>query len=146
MTKTKRNNISLFIVLTIMYYLLDYLAFKGYYRLYLSQGLVLCVSHILMTLMLIITMYLALNQFETMIKRDSFLTQIPIIGYLFGLFTFGCTPCLINFLAVFGISYSLTSLNISSLEYKLISLAINLIMIWIAQYLIKTTKCKLKEK
>ncbi len=48
-----------------------------------------------------------------------------ILSVIFGIFTYGCTPpCVISFLAVFGISFSVIALPFAGLPYKLISLAL----------------------
>lgn len=47
---------------------------------------------------------------------------MSFISILFGILTYGCTPCVISFFAVFGISFSVVALPLAGLPYKLVSL------------------------
>lgn len=74
-------------------------------------------------------------------------SHATLISLIFGIFTYGCTPCLIAFFATFGITLSVAILPFMGLPYKLISL---LVLVFGYLYLIremKNPKCKIpKEK
>ncbi len=68
------------------------------------------------------------KQFSTSIKG----ANAPILASLFGVLTYGCTPCVISFFAMIGINFSIMSLPWAGLPYKFISLLILLIGVWFA--------------
>ena len=51
-------------------------------------------------------------------------SNLGFISVLFSIMTYGCTSCVISFLAVFGISYSVVLLPLAGLPYKLLTLLI----------------------
>lgn len=81
-----------------------------------------------------------LNEKGIKTKGDS----MSIISILFGILTYGCTPCVISFLAVFGISFSVIALPFAGLPYKFISLALILLGIWILNRELKRNNCSVK--
>ena len=50
--------------------------------------------------------------------------NIPILSIIFGIFTYGCTSCVITFLSAIGIVFSVPALGLAGLPYKLISLGL----------------------
>lgn len=70
-------------------------------------------------------------------KGDSF----SLVSIVFGVLTYGCTPCVISFLAVFGISFSVVALPWAGLPYKLISLLLIILGIWILSRELKRKQC-----
>lgn len=60
-------------------------------------------------------------------------SNAPIYASLFGILTYGCTPCVISFFAMIGINFSVMALPWAGLPYKLISLAILLVGAWFVQ-------------
>lgn len=73
-------------------------------------------------------------------KGDS----MSFLSVLFGIFTYGCTPCVISFLAVFGINFSVLALPFAGLPYKLISLALMGLGIWILSRELKRNQCDIR--
>ncbi len=70
---------------------------------------------------------------------------IPFLTFLFGVLTFGCTSCVVAFLAAVGIAFSPVVLPNGNLLWKLAALVFVIIgFIWIL-YSIEHTKCKLKK-
>lgn len=65
--------------------------------------------------------------------------NLSFLSVVFGIFTYGCTPCLISFLAIFGINFSAIALPFAGLPYKFISLGLMILGVWI---LIKELKRK----
>ena len=56
--------------------------------------------------------------------------NLSFIAILFGIFTYGCTPCVIAFFASIGISFSVMVLPLAGMPYKIISLVLILIGIY----------------
>lgn len=71
--------------------------------------------------------------------KGSFLTGIAII---FGIVTYGCTPCVVAFLSVVGITLVVTVLPFAGLLYKVIAFGILILGLIILLLEIKYIKCK----
>lgn len=69
---------------------------------------------------------------------------IPFVTFLFGLLTFGCTSCVVAFLAAIGIAFTPLVLPFGNLYWKIAALGFVIIgFIWI-MYSVEHTKCKVK--
>jgi len=62
---------------------------------------------------------------------------------LFGILTYGCTPCVIAFFANIGIAFSVIVLPLAGLPYKLVSLGLIWIGIWWTRREIENGQCKI---
>ena len=70
---------------------------------------------------------------------------IPFLTFIFGLLTFGCTSCVVAFLAAVGIAFSPLVLPNGNLIWKFVALLfVSLGFIWI-MYSIQHTKCKIRK-
>ena len=66
--------------------------------------------------------------------------NLSFVAVIFGMLTYGCTPCVIAFFASLGIGFSVIVLPLAGLPYKLISLGLILIgLLWLKNDLKKTT-------
>lgn len=75
-------------------------------------------------------------------KKSSKGATASYVSIIFGVFTYGCTPCVISFLAAIGISFSVAVLPLAGLPYKFISLGLLVIgLVWVLIAISKTT-CK----
>jgi hypothetical protein len=100
------------------------------------------VLNIVMALLSMAMMGLTSAQFDFS-GRESKGSNMTFISVIFGIFTYGCTPCVISFLAAIGISFSVAVLPFAGLPYKFISLAFIVIgFVWILWSVHRTT-CKL---
>jgi hypothetical protein len=78
--------------------------------------------------------------------KESTSSNLSFVSVLFGILTYGCTPCVIAFFGSIGIAFSVIVLPLAGLPYKLVSLLFILIgLIW-TYYEIEHGKCKVKEK
>ena len=78
------------------------------------------------------------------IGKESKASNVSFISVLFGILTYGCTPCVISFFAAIGISFGVIALPFAGFPYKLMSLALLLAgAAWIIWRLKKTT-CAVK--
>jgi hypothetical protein len=74
--------------------------------------------------------------------RESKGSNLSFFSILFGILTYGCTPCVIGFFAAVGISFSVAVLPLAGLPYKFISLLLIIAgLIWVI-FSIKNTTCK----
>lgn len=156
MVKTKQKEpkaivriIAFMALFLLIYSLLDYLN-GGYNKMIFDYGFYLVVVNIGLNLFMSFLSSYMWSLSMTFVKltgssdRGSHATFISL---LFGLFTYGCTPCLIAFFATFGITLGVAILPLMGLPYKLITLLILLIGYFYLIREIKHPKCKIpKEK
>jgi hypothetical protein len=74
--------------------------------------------------------------------KESKGSNLSFVSVLFGILTYGCTPCVIAFFASVGIAFSVIALPLAGLPYKLISLLLIIIgILWTIRE-IKFGQCK----
>lgn len=111
-------------------------------------GFYLVLINILMNIImaLLSSFMLILSTANTSLKgKESTGSNLSFISILFGILTYGCTPCVIAFFASIGIAFSVLVLPLAGLPYKFISLFMIVIgLIW-TYYEIEHGKCKVKK-
>jgi len=66
-------------------------------------------------------------------------------AYLFGLLTYGCTPCVIALFSTIGLTFSVAVLPLAGLPYKFIAFGLLILgLLWLI-YESNHVKCKVKE-
>lgn len=134
-----------FIIFLILYTLLDrfnggYLQMSsdyGWYLAVLNIGLNLLMSSIGAYMLGLSTTFMQLTGLSDKGSHATFLSVI------FGMFTYGCTPCLVTFFATFGITLTVAVLPLMGLPYKLISLILLICGYFYLIHEIKRPKCSL---
>jgi hypothetical protein len=97
--------------------------------------------NVVMAILSMIMMGLTSAQFDFS-GRESQGSNLSFASILFGILTYGCTPCVIAFFAAVGITFSVAILPLAGLPYKLISLALILVgLLWVVISIRRTT-CK----
>jgi hypothetical protein len=111
-----------------------------------SYGLV--ILNILLNLVMAFGSALMLNLSTVMASlkgKESLGSNLSFVSVLFGILTYGCTPCVIAFFASVGIAFSVIALPYAGLPYKFISLfLIGIGLIW-TLWEIENGKCKVKQ-
>lgn len=148
--KTKKSLLQIllfFIIFFIIYTIIDsnnisYTEMSqtyGNYLVYTNVSLNILMS-LLSALLLILSTAMA-----SLKGKESMSSNLSFVSVLFGIFTYGCTPCIIAFFGSIGIAFTVTILPLAGLPYKLISLILILIgLIW-TYYEIEHGKCKVKK-
>jgi|SRR5690554_39703 len=129
-----------------IYTMLDYFNI-GYEAMIEEYGVYLVVLNILINLIMsIISAYMITVStiFYKQSGQEGKGTTLTGISIIFGLFTYGCTPCLIAFLSTIGITFSVLVLPFAGLPYKFISILILVLGYFWLKYEIKHTKCKIR--
>lgn len=149
MQKEKRfviQGIITFIFFLVLYFLIDKLS-GGYGAMVETFGIYLVMINVLLNVIMSFTSAVMMNLSTALVKttgkegKGTFLSSIAV---LFGMLTYGCTPCVIAFFATIGIAFSVAVLPLAGLPYKFISLAILSIgYIWLIHE-IKKSSCKIK--
>ena len=63
--------------------------------------------------------------------KESLGSNLSFVSVLFGILTYGCTPCVIAFFASLGIAFSVMALPLAGLPYKFISIGLLVLgLIW----------------
>ncbi len=69
-------------------------------------------------------------------------TTLSGLSLLFGMFTYGCTPCIVSFFASIGITFSVMVLPLAGFPYKIISFIIVIMGYFWLRYEIDHAKCQ----
>ena len=121
-------------VFLILYFMIDYLnmsytVMRDTYGLYLV--IVNAFLNVIMALLSGFLMHLSTAMVQLRGKQGKG-TSLGFFSVLFGILTYGCTPCVIAFFASIGIAFSVVALPLAGLPYKFISLLlISIGLIWI---------------
>lgn len=148
----EKNNIILLLVLFVVFFgLYVFLDFEGntnYTEMTSKFGLGITFIHILINLLIAILSSIMVTfstiNYKLTKKEPIGSNALPFLTFLFGVLTFGCTSCVVAFLAAVGIAFTPAVLPNGNLLWKFAALAIVILgFIWI-MYSIKNTKCKVK--
>ena len=135
------KTLGFFSVFIIMYTLLDSfnISYKEMSQTYGFYLVVLNIAtNIVMALISAHMLVLSTNQFKELKSAN-----MSFLSIVFGIFTYGCTTCVITFLASIGISFSVMVLPLAGFPYKMISLAIIIIGYFWTKREINNTVCSI---
>ena len=134
------------ILFMVMYSLID--SFNMSYSLMSNTyGTYLVVINIALNIIMAGLSALLMNLSSAMVLlkgQDSKGSNMSFVSILFGIFTYGCTPCVIAFFANIGITFSVFVLPLAGLPYKLVSLLLLGIGLWWTAREIDKGVCKVK--
>ena len=140
--------IGLFLFFTGLYIFLDFEGNTNYSVMIESFGLGITLIHVIVNviigfLSMIMVSYSIINYSFT--KKDvPGSNAIPLISFIFGILTFGCTSCVVAFLASVGIAFTPVLLPNGNLLFKFGALLIVLLgFIWVL-YKLEHTTCEVK--
>lgn len=149
MQKEKKYIIQGIIVLVLflgIYTLLDYLNI-GYKAMLDEYGLLLVVGNILLNIIMAFITAFMWNISTAMVKltgKEGKGTFVSGFAVLFGMLTYGCTPCVIAFFSTIGITFAVAALPLAGLPYKLIALVLLIVGFFWLKYESNHVKCKIK--
>ncbi|MCK4551350.1 MAG: hypothetical protein KAU02_00430 [Tenericutes bacterium] len=151
MQKQKRfiiQGIITFIVFIVLYFVLDNLN-MSYPDMIKEYGLFLVIINIFLNVFMSALSAFMWNVSTGLVKltgkegKGSFVSGF---AYLFGLLTYGCTPCVIAFFSIIGITFSVAILPLAGLPYKLLALVLlGIGLVWLI-YEANHVKCKIKKE
>ncbi len=140
------QGIIIFILFMIIYTVVDFLNMP-YAQMIDEYGFFLVALNIFTNIIMSLLSALLLNLSTAMLELKGKGGKAGNFGFLsvvFGMLTYGCTPCIIAFFASVGIAFSVIALPLAGFPYKLISVALLLIgLFWISKE-IQNGKCKIK--
>lgn len=139
------QGVIIFIFFLLIYTLLD--TFNGgYAQMKANYSNLLVIANIFLNIIMSFLSSLMMGlstAFMSFSKKEGKGTFFTAISVLFGMLTYGCTPCVIAFFSTIGITFAVAVLPLAGLPYKLISLALLSVgLIWLL-YEIKRFRCKI---
>ncbi len=117
----------------------------SYSNMVIQYGVYLVILNIILNVVMSFLSALLMNLSTAMVElkgKEGKASTFGFLSVLFGIFTYGCTSCVIALLASLGIAFSVIALPLAGLPYKLVSFVLILIgLIWISKE-IQNGKCK----
>ncbi len=140
----------IFFLLTFLfiYFIVDYLN-MSYEDMALTYGVYLVVINIIVNIIMAILSTLLMNLSTAMVEikgKESVASNLGFVSVLFGTLTYGCTGCVIAFFAAVGITFSVIALPLAGFPYKIISLVLILVGLFIVLRQIHSGVCKVNLK
>lgn len=148
--KTKKmilQGFFLIVIFLFLYWMIDNLNLS-YVQMARDYGLWLVILNLGLNLLMALGSALMLNLSTVMAQlkgKESLGSNLSFVSVLFGILTYGCTPCVIAFFASVGIAFSVVALPYAGLPYKFISLGLIGIGIGWTLWEIQNGKCKIKK-
>lgn len=142
----KKYFVIYFILFAILYFTIDNLN-MGYSIMASEFGYWLVGVNIILNIVMAVMSSYMVTLSEYALKEKGIKTKgdnMSFVSIIFGILTYGCTPCVISFLAVFGISFSVVALPFAGLPYKFISLILISLGIFILIRELKRKSCIVK--
>lgn len=141
------QGIIVFALFITMYFLLDGLN-MSYSDMITEYGLSLVIVNLILNVVMALTSAFMWNISSGLVKltgregKGSFLSGI---AYVFGLLTYGCTPCVIAFFSTIGLTFSVAVLPLAGLPYKFMAFGLLILgLLWLI-YETNHVKCKVKD-
>ena len=113
-----------------------------------EYGVLLVISNILLNITMAFISAFMWNVSTGLVKltgkegKGSFVSSFAVI---FGMLTYGCTPCVIAFFSTIGITFAVAVLPLAGLPYKLLALVLLIIGFFWLKYEANHVKCKVKK-
>lgn len=142
--KNKWQTAGVFILFLGMYTLVDNLD-GGYVRMLRDYSLMLIfvniIANVLMSAMTTYLMMSSIYQYK-IIGKETKSQNFGFLSILFGILTYGCTPCVIAFFASVGVTFSVITLPWMGFPYKMMSIGLLVLGIWFSSRELKKS-CKI---
>ena len=133
--KEKVMNTIIFGTYILIFFTIDYLNMP-YAKMIKEVGFLVVLINIIMN---IVMSYLSLSIYQIhegiikKINKELVGSNTSLYAVLFGMLTYGCTPCVISFFAAIGINFTIIALPWAGLPYKFISLLILIFGLWFSK-------------
>lgn len=147
MLKTRKYIIqftAFFLTFMVIYFVIDSLN-MSYQSMQNEFGLYLVLINISLNVFMALLSALLMHLSTTMVVlngREGKGSSLGFISVLFGILTYGCTSCVIAFFASVGIAFSVIALPLAGLPYKLVSLLLILLGIYIINRQLTKSNCQ----
>jgi hypothetical protein len=146
--KAKLNGLLFFSVFVVMYTLID-VNNLPYTQMMVRYGTYLVAINVFLNVLMasMSSLMLMLSTANVALKgKESLGSNTSFLSVIFGVLTYGCTPCVIAFFSTIGIAFSVAVLPLAGLPYKFISVGLLLIgLFWTRNDIIKGS-CSIKKE
>ncbi len=142
------QGIIIFTLFSVLYFTLDALNI-GYRNMVEEYGVYLIIINIILNLIMASLSAFMWNISTGLVKltgkegKGSFFSGI---AYIFGLITYGCTPCVIAMFSIIGLTFSVAVLPLAGLPYKFVALVLLIVGLFWLIYETNHVKCKVKSE
>ncbi|HOI46607.1 MAG TPA: hypothetical protein PLR26_02620 [Bacilli bacterium] len=129
----------------LIYFVIDQLS-GGYQILVEDYGWYLVIMNIGLNIIMATTsafMMILSTYHMSQTKKEAKGAYVSFFSIIFGIFTYGCTPCVVAGLSIIGITFSVAVLPLAGLPYKFISLVLLLIGFAWLRHELNHPKCKI---
>ncbi|MDD3129692.1 MAG: hypothetical protein PHW21_04930, partial [Candidatus Izemoplasmatales bacterium] len=139
------QGVIVFLLFITLYTVLDYLNI-GYGVMTEEYGIFLVIGNIFLNILMAFISAFMWNISTALVKltgkegKGSFMSGLAVI---FGMLTYGCTPCVIAFFSTIGITFAIAALPLAGLPYKLLALVLLIIGFFWLKYETNHVKCKI---
>ncbi|MDY0138988.1 MAG: hypothetical protein RBR50_04755 [Candidatus Izemoplasmatales bacterium] len=139
------QGVIVFLLFITLYTVLDYLNI-GYGVMIEEYGILLVIGNIFLNILMAFISAFMWNISTALVKltgkegKGSFMSGLAVI---FGMLTYGCTPCVIAFFSTIGITFAIAALPLAGLPYKLLALVLLIIGFFWLKYETNHVKCKI---
>lgn len=130
-----------------LYFILDKLN-MSYFEMIETYGIYLVLVNLIVNIVMAATSAFMWNISTALVKltgkegKGSFMSGF---AYIFGLLTYGCTPCVIALFSTIGLTFTVAVLPLAGLPYKFIALALLILGFFWLKYEANHVKCKIKQ-
>ena len=142
------QGIIVFTVFLIMYFVLDKLN-MNYTEMTEKWGFYLVLINVFLNIVMAIISALMWNVSTALVKltgkegKGSFVSGF---AYIFGMLTYGCTPCVIAMFSAIGLTFTVAVLPLAGLPYKFIALGLLVLGFFWLKYEANHVKCKISKE
>jgi hypothetical protein len=146
--KNKKYMIQGFIFLLlflIIFFVVDSLN-MSYTEMIQVYGLYLVIINIVLNIVMSLLSALLMNLSTAMVElkgKEGLSSNLGFFSVLFGILTYGCTSCVIAFFAAIGITFSVLVLPLAGLPYKLVSLLLILLGLFLIRRELMKGACRI---
>ena len=141
------RGIIVFIMFIILYFMLDRLN-MDYSKMIDDYGLYLVIINILLNIIMAALSAFMWNISSGLVEltgREGKGSFVSGFAYIFGLLTYGCTPCVIAMFSTIGLTFSIAVLPLAGLPYKFVALGLLILGLFWLIYETNHVKCKIKK-
>ena len=136
-----------FVIFMGLYTLLDFLNI-GYGGMLEQYGILLVIGNILINIIMAFISAFMWNISTGLVKltgKEGKGSLVSGAAVIFGMLTYGCTPCVIAFFSTIGITFAVAVLPLAGLPYKLLALILLVLGFFWLKYEANHVKCKIKK-
>lgn len=140
------QGVIIFSLFLVLYFVLDKLNMT-YSEMISTYGIYLVVINIALNIVMAFTSAFMWNVSSALVKltgKEGKGSTLSGLAYVFGLLTYGCTPCVIALFSTIGITFAVAALPLAGLPYKFIALIILVIGFFWLKHESNHVRCKIK--